>query len=71
MAKFGQIRVKFGQIWLDLGKIKILHPQKLSISYGYAKSGIVYSENCRFVLKVLGGITQSVILKAVKQSTKN
>jgi len=25
-----------GKIWLDLGKIKILHPQKYSISYGYA-----------------------------------
>jgi len=21
--------IRFGQIWLDLGKIKILHPQKL------------------------------------------
>jgi len=45
-AKFGQIWVKFiwaklgkslrfGRIWLDLGKIKILHPQKHSTSYGY------------------------------------
>jgi len=25
----------FIQNWLDLGKIKILHPQKHSISYGY------------------------------------
>jgi len=30
----------------------------------------IYSENCRFVLKVLDWIAQSVILKAVKQSTK-
>jgi len=27
---------RFCQIWLDLDKIKILHPQKLSISYDYA-----------------------------------
>jgi len=31
----GKIEVKFGQKWLDLGKIKILHPQKHSISFGY------------------------------------
>jgi len=29
-----KIKAKFGQNWLDLGKIKILHPQKHSISYG-------------------------------------
>jgi len=27
----------WGKIWADLGKIKILHPQKHSISYVYAK----------------------------------
>jgi len=27
--------IRFGQIWLDLGKIKILHLPKHSISYGY------------------------------------
>jgi len=26
-----------GEIWADLGNIKILHPPKTSISYGYAK----------------------------------
>jgi len=26
--------IRFEQIWLDLGKIKIVHPQKHSISYG-------------------------------------
>jgi len=30
-----KIEAKFGQKWLDLGKIKILHPQKHSIFYGY------------------------------------
>jgi len=35
MGEFGQKWLIFGQIWLDLGKIKILHPQKDSISYGY------------------------------------
>jgi len=38
--KFWQIWVKFRQIWIkfrqNLGEIKILHPQKHSISYGYA-----------------------------------
>jgi len=31
----GKIEAKFGQIWLDLGKIKTLHPQKHSFSDGY------------------------------------
>jgi len=31
---FGKINVKFGKIWSDLGKIKTLHLQKHSISYG-------------------------------------
>jgi len=38
----GEIKVKFGKSGLDLGKIeakfgqiKILHPQKHSVSYGY------------------------------------
>jgi len=31
----------------------------------------ICSENCRFVLKELDGIIQSVILKAVIQTTKN
>jgi len=26
---------RFDQVWLDLGKIKILHPKKHPISYGY------------------------------------
>jgi len=30
--------IRFGQIWLDLSKIKILHLQKHSISYGYVFS---------------------------------
>jgi len=34
----GKIEVKFGQKWLYLGKIKILHPQKHSISYGYGEA---------------------------------
>jgi len=29
--------IRFEQIWLDLGKIKILHPQKHSIIYGYGQ----------------------------------
>jgi len=35
-VKFGQIKAKFGQKRLDLGKIKILYPQKHSISNGNA-----------------------------------
>jgi len=31
----GKVKAKFGQTWFELGKIKILHPQKHSISYGY------------------------------------
>jgi len=31
----GEKLIRFGQIWLKLGKIKILHPQKHSITYGY------------------------------------
>jgi len=31
----GKIEAKFEQKWSDLGKIKTLHPQKHSISYGY------------------------------------
>jgi len=34
-AKFRQNWGKFGQKWLDLGKIKIFYPQEHSISYGY------------------------------------
>jgi len=34
----GKIKVKLGKKWIDLGKIKILHPQKHSISYGYGHS---------------------------------
>jgi len=30
--------IRFGQIWLDLGQIKIFNPQKHSISYGYASA---------------------------------
>jgi len=30
----GNIEAEFGRKWLDLGKIKLLHPQKHSISYG-------------------------------------
>jgi len=29
---------RFGQIWLDLDKIKILHPQTHSMSYGHDKA---------------------------------
>jgi len=33
----GKSDITFEQIWLDLGKIKILHPQKYSTSHGYAE----------------------------------
>jgi len=29
LIRFTQIWVKYGQIWLDLGKIKILHRQNI------------------------------------------
>jgi len=32
LGKFGKIWVKFDKVW---EKIKILHPRKYSISYGY------------------------------------
>jgi len=32
-----KIEAKFGQIWLDLGKINIVHPEKHSI-HGYEKA---------------------------------
>jgi len=35
MQNLGKIEAKFGQKWFDLGKIKILHPQKHLFSYGY------------------------------------
>jgi len=41
---FGAKLNRFGQKWLDLGNIKILHPQKHSISYGYANKPELYAE---------------------------
>jgi len=55
LGKFEQIWVKFGQIWLDLGNIKILHPPKNSISYGYAEVSFIsrqYSETTGMNLNI-------------------
>jgi len=51
---FWEKLVSPGQVWLDLGKIKILHPKKHSIPYGYGYyqnvnpsiliSGFIYSK---------------------------
>jgi len=37
LIKLAKIEAKFGKKWLDLGKIKILYPQKHPISYGYTQ----------------------------------
>jgi len=37
----GKIEAKFGQRGLDLGKIKILHPQEHSIPYSYVNVLVV------------------------------
>jgi len=41
----GKIEEKFGEKWLDFGKIKILRPQKHSISYGYASKNNIYAQH--------------------------
>jgi len=80
--KFGQIRAKFeriwakglrfGQIWLDLGKIKILHPQKHPISYEYVSNRTAWVCHCTYFFYKNNFIrTRGSFLLKIEEQIKN
>jgi len=58
-----KIKAKLGQKCLDLSKIKILHPQKHSITYGYAGHDVVQTEliSANLILEVSISVQPNVI----------